>query len=510
MSSAEIEATEVLIARARELRQALAEDPHRPTYHFVPPSGWMNDINGAIYWKGRYHIFYQHNPEGGYWKWMQWGHASSVDLVHWVHHPIALTPDLDGPDREGCFSGGAFLSKEGVPTFIYYGNPDGECLATSQDDLLIDWTKHPRNPVIPQPSPPELDYGECDFVHDPCAWVDGDTYYAITNRRRPEGRGDGAYLFRSGDLEHWDCVGLFYASDRQWTEGEEDCAVPDFFRLGDRHLLLFCSHLQSTQYYLGRLEGELFVPESHARMAWPGGQLGGARTLLDGQGRRIYFDWVREMRGKERERASGWSGVMTVPRILSVAADGSLGIEPAPELEVLRLNARTHHDLRLQADTDLALDDVRGDALELALRIEPGEAQQVGVKVRCAPDGSEQTAVLYDAGANTLSVDFGSSTLDGDICYPYYRKHEALGQLPEEERFVTSQHAPFELAPGEALELRVFVDRSVLEVFANGRQCVTQRIYPTRADSDGVAVFARGGDATVRSLEAWDMAPTHD
>ena len=510
MSSAEIEATEELIARAGELRQELAEDPHRPTYHFVPPSGWMNDINGAIYWKGRYHIFYQHNPEGGYWKWMQWGHASSVDLVHWVHHPIALTPDLDGPDRDGCFSGGAFLSKEGVPTFIYYGVPEGECLASSQDDLLIRWTKHPANPVIPQPAPPDLDYGECDFVHDPCAWVDGDTYYAITNRRRAEGRGDGAYLFKSQDLEHWQYVGPFYESDRRWTEGDEDCAVPDFSPLGDKQMLLFCSHLYSSQYYLGRLESERFVPETHARMAWPGGQLGGPRTLLDEKGRRIHMDWIREMRGVERERASGWSGVMTVPRVLSLAADGILRIEPVPELQVLRCNPRVHRSLRLDPDSELTLDDVRGDALELALRLEPRAARQVGVKVRCSPDGAEQTTVLYDADAGKLRVDFGRSTLDEEIRYPCYRTQEALGRLPEEQRFVTMQEAPFELAPDEPLDLRVFLDRSVLEVFANGRQSVTQRIYPTRPDSDRVVLFARGGGATVCSLEAWTMAPTHD
>ena len=89
----QIERTESYIDSAWRLYGQYRDDPHRPAYHFVPPVGWMNDINGSIYWKGRYHVFYQHNPEGGYWKWMQWGHASSGDLVHWVHHPIALTPD---------------------------------------------------------------------------------------------------------------------------------------------------------------------------------------------------------------------------------------------------------------------------------------------------------------------------------------------------------------------------------------------------------------------------------
>ncbi|MDE0681884.1 MAG: glycoside hydrolase family 32 protein, partial [Candidatus Poribacteria bacterium] len=161
-----IEKTEALIYSRRVLDGMYENDPYQPRYHFTPPFGWMNDINGSIFWKGRYHIFYQHNPEGGYWKWMQWGHASSVDLVHWVHHPIALTPDLDGPDRGGCFSGGAFVNLEGVPTFIYHGIPDGTCIATSHDDLLITWDKHPANPVIPVPKPGEKGHGEY-IVFDP-------------------------------------------------------------------------------------------------------------------------------------------------------------------------------------------------------------------------------------------------------------------------------------------------------------------------------------------------------
>ena len=510
LGKTEIDKTEALIDSAHALKDALRQDRHRPTYHFLPPAGWMNDINGAIFWQGRYHIFFQHNPEGGWWKWMQWGHASSVDLVHWVHHPIALTPTPGGPDRDGCFSGGAFLNKEGVPTFIYYGVPDGECIATSGDDLLIHWTKHPDNPVIPQPGTNGLYYGECKHVHDPCAWLAGDTYYALTNRRDPEDRGDGAFLFRSQDLAHWQHVSLFYESDRRWTEGDEDCAVPDFFPLGDKHMLLFCSHLQATQYYLGRLENERFIPEHHARMSWPGGQLGGPRTLADASGRRIFFDWIRELRGEEQERASGWSGVMTLPRVLSLADEGTLRIDPVPELEVLRMQPHVRRDIHLAAGAEIALDDIRGDCLELAVQIEPAKAEAVGVKVRCSPDGAEQTVILYDAAAGKLKVGISRSSLDEEIRYPYYRNQKALSRMPEEARCVAAQEAPFALAAGETLTLRVFLDRSVLEVFANGRQCITQRIYPSRSDSTGIALFSRGGSANVELLEAWPMAPIHD
>ena len=117
-------------------------------------------------------------------------------------------------------------------------------------------------------------------------------------------------------------------------------------------------------------------------------------------------------------------------------------------------------------------------------------------------------------------VDVSRSTLDRSIQYPYYRNLasnspnyrnlQALERLPEEARTVVVQKAPFELAARETLELNILLDRSVLEVFANGRQCITQRIYPIRPDSLEVRLFSRGGDVHVLSVHAWDMAPAHD
>ena len=85
---------------------------NRPIYHFAPLANWMNDPNGLIQWQGKYHLFYQHNPNGAYWDQMHWGHASSPDLVHWTHLPIALAPTQGGPDKDGCFSGCAINHNE--------------------------------------------------------------------------------------------------------------------------------------------------------------------------------------------------------------------------------------------------------------------------------------------------------------------------------------------------------------------------------------------------------------
>ena len=90
-------------SQAKRLREQMAEDPHRPHYHFLPPSNWMNDPNGVIEWNGQYHLFYQHNPNHPFWDNMHWGHAVSDDLVHWVDLPIALTPSTSGADEAGCW-----------------------------------------------------------------------------------------------------------------------------------------------------------------------------------------------------------------------------------------------------------------------------------------------------------------------------------------------------------------------------------------------------------------------
>jgi len=502
MKSPQIEKTARLIRCARELRAQLQKDPYRPKYHFMPPWAWMNDINGPIFWKGRYHLFYQHNPEGAYWKWIQWGHASSKDLVHWTHHPIALTPTPGGPDRDGCFSGVAVVNN-GVPTLVYHGVPEGTCIATSTDDDLIKWTKHPANPVIAVPKPAE----KAEYrVFDPCVWKRGDTWYALCgwgrNYARPnEPEGDTAYLFRSRDLIHWEYLHPFYESNRRWTEADEDCAVPDFFPLGHKHVLLFASHKRGAQYYLGRYENDRFTPERHARINWPGGHLIAPITMRDPNGRRLLFAWVNEGRGQKTQRAAGWAGVMTLPRVLSLADDGTLRINPAPEIEALRLNHRRREDIRLDTDADLALDEIRGDGLELTVEMLRGDARECGVKVRCSPGGAEQTVISYDPAAKALKVDATKASLVPVKEPPAF---------PRVDKSCRLQAAPFELSDGEPLKLRIFLDRSVLEVFANERQCVTQRIYPSRPDSLQVRLFSRGGKAEARRVEAWDMIGVND
>ncbi len=503
MNSAKTNAADCMIPCARDLRAQLLADPHRPRYHFCAPEGVAMpfDPNGCIYWRGRHHLLYifqdRSLPHSGH----CWGHVSSADLLHWVHHPTAIAPAPGDPET-GIFSGNALVNKEGVPTIMYLGVGAGICMATSDDDNLDRWTKCAANPVIPIPQEGDPGFGQYN-VHDPHVWLDGDRYYAILNGRgRPQRDYDYAFLFRSKDLVNWEYRHPFYEPNPAWTCPDEDCACPDFFQLGDRHVLLAISHSRGARYYLGRYENETFYPEEHHRMNWPGGTCFAPESLLDGHGRRIMWAWALDRRTEEQTRKAGWSGTMTLPRVLSLGDDGGLRIEPVAELEALRSNHRRVESLAVAAGAEVSIDDVRGDCLELDVEIETAGVGEVGLKVRRSPGGEEETAIAYDSERQCLRIDVERSSLDPEIVYRTYCMR--AGENPA----VTAQEAPLELAPGEPLKLRVFLDRSILEVLANGRQCVTQRIYPTRGDSLGVSAFIRGGDATM-TLDAWDMAPTN-
>ena len=500
---AEISKVERLIPTASELLVKLQNDPLRPRYHFAAPWGWINDPNGLIFWKGRYHLFYQFNPVASYWNHIQWGHASSLDLVHWTHHPIALAPEPGQPDWNGCYSGCAVVN-HGVPTLVYLGVPGGICIATSTDDELIHWVKYPQNPVIAWPKPEEKkDYK----TFDPSVWRNDDNWYAISGwgrcfARPDEPEGDTAFLFKSPDLVHWEYLHPFYQSDRRWTDADEDCAVPDFIPLGGKHVLLFASHKRGAQYYVGRYQADRFEIEYHGRLNWPGGQLIAPNTMLDDNGRRIFFGWVNEGRDQDTHRAAGWAGVMTIPRVLALATDGKeplLRMSPVPEIESLRLNHRRQAGITLDADSQKTIAGIRGDSLELQLEMTSPGSGQFGLILRASPDGAEQTRLFYDAGAKQFKIDGSKAGL-------VLPERPRVPFLPEEEKKIQVQAAPFELSAGEPLRLRVFLDRSIVEVFVNGRQSLTQRIYPTRSDSLDVRVFSNGGRTKVNYIEAWEMA----
>ena len=216
-------AEQALLEVSKETKNAT----HRQMWHFSPKAGWMNDPNGLIYFKGKYHIFYQFNPYGTKWSAMHWGHAISDDLVNWEHLPIALAPSepYDNHPEGGCFSGSA-VDDNGILTLIYtattnYGDGfvQSQCIATSEDGIRFQ--KYAGNPVIP--APPAC--GSSDF-RDPKVWKHHDKWYMVVGSSKD--RKGKALLYRSDNLREWQYVNVLCESRGEWGTMWE---CPDFFEI---------------------------------------------------------------------------------------------------------------------------------------------------------------------------------------------------------------------------------------------------------------------------------------
>jgi sucrose-6-phosphate hydrolase SacC (GH32 family) len=485
------------IAMPREYRVG-ADD--WPRYHVCIPPDELNtgpyDTNGGIYWKGKYHLMYIFQDPTRPYRGHSYGHVSSTDLVNWTYHPTALGVE-PGDLGKGIFSGNAFVNKDGVPMLSWNDIKVGMSIATAQDDDLIKWKKHPNNPVIPRQKKGIPNYV---YIGDPHTWLEGDTYYSAISGIRLANNEHALFLYRSKDLVNWESRHPFYRLDPYWTVPGEDIACPDFFKLGDKHILMGISHTVGARCYIGRFdkEKELFFPERHVRFNWPGANFFAPESLEDDQGRRIVWAWVTDARKISPQRIT-LPGFHSLPRVISLTGDSTLLIKPVKELDALRRNHRTLSEIKLAADSEMTLPGISGDCLELAVEIEPGTAGQVGVAIRCSPDGAEQTAIYYDAASKSLKMDMSRSTLRDDVSYTRYK----LGDAKTIPNLV---NAPFELKKGERLRLRVFLDKPMLEVFANDRQAIAQQVFPKRKDSLLIKVFTKGGTATVTRVDAWDMA----
>ena len=237
--------TNSLMLRFAESRKKLSADPYRPIYHYVNPESALNDPNGLCFWQGLWHLFYQaYPPEDPR---QHWGHAVSPDLIHWRDLPYAIYPDPE----ERCFSG-ATLVEESRVIAMYHGTKVGNMLAVSSDPLLLNWNKLTGQPVIPLlnsdgTAPPYK-------VFDPCIWKKGGSYYSLsggTLPHNPSGRRTAAqFLFRSQDLKSWEYLHPFVEGD-QFSLVGDDGACPYFWPIGDRHLLLYYSHMSGSKYLLG-------------------------------------------------------------------------------------------------------------------------------------------------------------------------------------------------------------------------------------------------------------------
>lgn len=286
--------------------------PERLNYHFEPQKGWINDPNGLVYFKGKYHAFFQYNPFEPKWGPMYWGHAANDDLVHWEELPIALSPDQKYEDSKGCFSGSA-IEKDGV-LFLFYTSVSHELgqtqsIAMSTDG--INFEKYKGNPVISQ-FPED---GSADF-RDPKVTKIGATYYMVCGSGK-DGIGK-VLLYKSDDLFHWHYVNVLF----EGAEYGDVIECPDFFPLGGKYILMFSimgKTTYSTQFVCGNFHDDKFeatdfcTPEAGPHFYAP-------QTFLDHKNRRIMIGWLYNWE-KELDKGAEYAGALTIPRELKMKSN---------------------------------------------------------------------------------------------------------------------------------------------------------------------------------------------
>ena len=456
-----------------------------------------------MFFRGQWHLFYQHNPQGTTWGHMSWGHATSRDLVRWQHLPVAI----EEADGIMIFSGSAVVDHDNSsglcrprPTTtrdrscliaIYTGhghNKQTQNLAVSQDGITF--TKYAGNPV--------LDIAKKDFRDPKVFWHAPSSGWVMVAAWAQHKQ---IRIYRSADLIHWSHASDFGPAGA--TDGIWEC--PDLFPLpldGDkaRQKWVMVVNLNpggpaggsGGQYFVGDFDGLHFRDtnppnttlwidhgkDAYATVSWS--------DVPATDGRRIWLSWMSNWQYTNQEPTTAFRGAMTVPKVLSLRTtpDGPRVFQqPVPELR--RLRGPVRRLARTRLDGDLPVPSLAGPAVEIVAVIESATATQVGLRLRHSTD--EETVVGYDVTTAQLFVD---RTRAGNVTF-----HKA---------FPGRHTAPLSLTNGR-LRLHVLLDASSVEVFADdGRVVITDRIFPSPT-ALATSVFATGGAASLVSFEAWKL-----
>lgn len=512
---------------------------YRGTYHFSPAEHWMNDPNGMVFFEGEYHLFFQHHPFGDKWGPMHWGHAVSRDLVNWEELPIALEPDeigtifsgsavVDRDNTTGFFPDGPglvaifthHLERPGVPTV------QSQSLAYSRDGGRA-WTKYAGNPVLTSADKP-------DFRDPKVFWHESSKRWILILAC-----GQEVELYHSKDLKSW-TLGSTFGESIGSHDGVWEC--PDLFELaidGDptrgKWVMLVSigdggegTEGSRTQYFTGDFDGATFVPDEASReIRW----LDHGRDNYAGvswsdmpteDGRRLVLGWMSNWRYANHTPTEGWRGAMTIPRELTLETIGGaerLVQRPARELDAASVPVLELKDVSL-SELNAALRSLRLDSFELEVRAQAGRS----FEFRLREGGGCVTRVGIDAQAGELYIDrreSGESGFHADFAGRHAAKlpegaeaAETAGnarmaveaaEAEEETRMAAGAEAPDralkaakqEAAAVEQAEtaLRIFVDRSSVEVFeGNGRLVMTDLIFPAEG-ADGLSVSAGNAEA---------------
>ena len=507
-------------------------DRYRPQYHGIPPAVWMNEPHSPFYYKGKYHVFYQHNPSGPYWSQIRWAHIVSDDMIHWEYVKDAVVPTA-GICPEGVWTGGACIGPDGTPwlaitagtnTTSWSGQNVAFAHAADPDDpYLVDWVVEEKV-VITQPS--NDSQGERDQFRDPFVWYDDGTYYMMVSTSIP-GRGGSANVYTSTDMREWQSRGYLYECDynlypEQGAHWECVVMLPITTKDGSqtKYILFDCpqytvdGYTVECYYWIGTFDKEncRFIPDDHKPRLFDMGR--GVYTGQNGfcflteedkaagktsyeQGRTVIYAIAQ---GKDAGTAqnfdAGWAHNFAIPLELWLSDDGTEVIrEPIKELQSVRKETLYEYNgAGKSADAiNSEISSIRGDLLEIraTFTVEPTAAEYSGgISVRYNPNTvdtlTERTDICFTNSGVYIERNI-SSLLDYVAKTPSHTWNNVSRQF----------------------DVIILLDRSMLEVYVNGVMSFTTRIYPKYGDSDYLKIFDKNSGISFTSFTVYKMGSAY-
>lgn len=474
-------------------------EKYRPAFHHTPLYGWMNDPNGMFYKDGRWHLYYQYNPYGSKWQNMTWGHSVSDDLVNWEHLPEAIRPNGLG----SVFSGSCAVDHDNTAGFgndaviaLYTsaGTSQMQSLASSTDGGLT-FNVYLSNPVLTLESE----------ARDPKVfWNDSTKEW---NMILAHALDHEMLVFTSPDMKSWTLQSSF-GKGLGAQGGVWEC--PDLFELpvagtDEKKWVLLCNINpdgpfggSGTQYFVGDFDGKTFKADTDAAGNVPTKWLDYGKdhyatvTWSDApDGRRVALGWMSNWQYAADVPTMQFRSANTLPREMGLfrAPDGEVyaSSSPSPELEALRgkLAAKVRKTTVGRKARSFALPSENGGICEILMDIEASKAKTVNIVL--SNSQGEKVVMQYDPAAATLSFDRTQSGItdfsEGFPAVTVTPTHEASGRIA----------------------LRIFVDRSSMEVFGNdGEFVMTNLVFP-RTPYTALSVSAEGGNAKVENLRIYSL-----
>ena len=503
-------------------------DYYRPSYHFTPLYGWMNDPNGMVYKDGEYHLYFQYNPYGSKWGNMHWGHAVSKDLVHWEHLDPAIARDPVGH----IFSGSSVIDKKNTAGFgkdaiiaIYTNNSvnhdEVQCIAYSNDNGRT-FTKYEGNPVL---TPFD---GLKDFRDPKVFWYEkGKCWYMIVSADKE------MRLYKSKNLKKWNYVSAFGKGI-----GQQPCQYecPDFFQLpvnGDKKKMKWVMTMNinpgcwfggsATEYFVGDFDGKKFTCPDANEVKWlDWGKDHYATVTFSNTGDRVLgITWMSNWQYANLTPFKQNRGANGLPRELKLYEKNGkyyISEDVAPEVYALRKDTKNVADASVAGEKMLAgvAANMEG-AFEIEADVTPDANGIAGIEI--SNNKRERTLIYFDMKQGKVVMDrtesgltdFGKQAVPHDIELAWDKQLAAEGKQPAritnsinyKNDFALATWAPLSLCEDgkKTYHVDIFVDKSSVELFVDGgRIAMTNLVFPV-APYENVKLYTQGGKAEFKNLK---------